>query len=82
MGIGTTVPDAAITLKNGEVQQGYFSDFTVARMKHMPPSAEAPSGVGEPGCRRSRQQLRTLSRLSQARSRASCRSSWRNLTQH
>jgi isoquinoline 1-oxidoreductase subunit beta len=56
MAIGTTLPGAAITLKNGEVQQGYFSEYTVARMKHMPPidvhivpSADAPTGVGEPG---------------------------------
>ena len=56
MGIGTTLPGAAITLKNGVVEQGYFSDYTVARMQHMPPidvhivpSADAPTGVGEPG---------------------------------
>jgi isoquinoline 1-oxidoreductase subunit beta len=56
MGIGTTLPGAEITLKDGVVQQGYFSEYTVARMKHMPPidvhivpSADAPTGVGEPG---------------------------------
>jgi isoquinoline 1-oxidoreductase subunit beta len=46
----------AITLKNGRVEQGNFSDYPVLRMDAMPvievhimPSREAPSGVGEPG---------------------------------
>jgi isoquinoline 1-oxidoreductase beta subunit len=46
----------AITLKNGRVEQGNFSDYPVLRMDAMPvievhitPSREAPSGTGEPG---------------------------------
>jgi isoquinoline 1-oxidoreductase beta subunit len=56
MGLGTTMPGAAITLKDGVVQQQNFSDYTVARMPDMPqvsvhivPSEEAPTGMGEPG---------------------------------
>jgi isoquinoline 1-oxidoreductase beta subunit len=56
MGLGTTLPGAAITLKDGVVQQSNFGDYTVARMPQMPqievhivPSSEAPSGMGEPG---------------------------------
>lgn len=56
MAIGTMMPGAAITLKDGAVEQGYFSDYTVARMRDMPPidvhivaSADPPKGVGEPG---------------------------------
>ncbi|MES2015841.1 MAG: xanthine dehydrogenase family protein molybdopterin-binding subunit [Pseudomonadota bacterium] len=56
MGLGTTLPGAAITLKDGVVQQQNFNDYTVARMSDMPhievhivPSAEAPTGMGEPG---------------------------------
>jgi len=46
----------AITLKEGEVEQSNFHDYTVLRMPQMPPievhivpSAEKPTGVGEPG---------------------------------
>jgi isoquinoline 1-oxidoreductase beta subunit len=56
MGLGTTLPGAAITLKDGVVQQRNFSEYTVARMPQMPvidvhtvPSDEPPSGMGEPG---------------------------------
>jgi isoquinoline 1-oxidoreductase beta subunit len=56
MALGTTLPGAAITLKDGVVQQSNFGDYTVARMPHMPTiavhivrSTEAPSGMGEPG---------------------------------
>ncbi|MBX3618801.1 MAG: xanthine dehydrogenase family protein molybdopterin-binding subunit [Rhizobacter sp.] len=56
MGLGTTLPGAAITLKDGVVQQSNFSDYTVARMPQMPvvavhivPSTEPPTGMGEPG---------------------------------
>ncbi|WOB07063.1 xanthine dehydrogenase family protein molybdopterin-binding subunit [Piscinibacter gummiphilus] len=56
MGLGTTLPGAAITLKDGVVQQSNFGDYTVARMPQMPaisvhivPSTEAPTGMGEPG---------------------------------
>ncbi|MDQ0585999.1 xanthine dehydrogenase family protein molybdopterin-binding subunit [Variovorax paradoxus] len=56
MGLSMCLPGAAITLKNGEVQQSNFGDFTVARITDMPefavhivPSAEPPKGIGEPG---------------------------------
>lgn len=46
----------AITLKEGRVEQSNFHDFQVLRMNEMPrvevhilPSAENPTGVGEPG---------------------------------
>lgn len=46
----------AITLRDGQVEQSNFHDYRVLRMGEMPrvevhiiPSAEAPSGVGEPG---------------------------------
>lgn len=45
-----------ITLKDGKPQQRNFDAYKVLRMRHMPevsvhivPSAEAPTGVGEPG---------------------------------
>jgi isoquinoline 1-oxidoreductase beta subunit len=50
------LPGAAITLKDGEVEQSNFGDFTVARITDIPefdvhivPSADAPTGMGEPG---------------------------------
>jgi isoquinoline 1-oxidoreductase subunit beta len=56
MALGTTLPGAAITFKDGVVQQQNFSDYTVARMPDMPkiavhivPSSDAPTGMGEPG---------------------------------
>jgi isoquinoline 1-oxidoreductase subunit beta len=56
MGLGTCLPGAAITLKDGVVQQGNFSDYVVPRITDMPriavhivPSAEPPTGMGEPG---------------------------------
>ncbi len=56
MGLSTCLPGAAITLKNGEVEQGNFGDYTLARITDMPqvdvhivPSADAPTGMGEPG---------------------------------
>ena len=46
----------AITLKDGRVEQDNFNGYRVLRMNEMPrvevhivPSAEAPTGVGEPG---------------------------------
>jgi len=58
-GIGfglATALHGAITLKDGEVQQSNFHDYPVLRMNEMPtvevhivPSAEHPTGVGEPG---------------------------------
>jgi isoquinoline 1-oxidoreductase beta subunit len=45
-----------ITLKDGRVEQGNFTDFPILRISEMPdvsvhivPSNEKPSGVGEPG---------------------------------
>ena len=56
MGLSMCLPGAAITLKDGEVQQSNFGDFIVARITDMPefavhivPSAEPPTGMGEPG---------------------------------
>src|SRR6202048_1507720 len=56
MGLSMCLPGAAITLKDGEVQQSNFGNFTVARITDMPefevhivPSAEPPTGMGEPG---------------------------------
>ncbi|SOD29010.1 isoquinoline 1-oxidoreductase, beta subunit [Variovorax sp. YR752] len=56
MGLSTCLPGGAITLKDGVVQQSNFGDFTVARITNMPefdihivPSADAPTGMGEPG---------------------------------
>jgi len=46
----------AITLKDGRVEQDNFNSYRVLRINEMPkvevhivPSAEAPTGVGEPG---------------------------------
>jgi len=56
MGLGMCLPGAAITLKDGVVEQGNFGDYRVARITEMPkvvvhtvPSAEPPTGMGEPG---------------------------------
>jgi isoquinoline 1-oxidoreductase beta subunit len=56
MGLGTCLPGAAVTLKDGVVEQSNFGDYVVARITDMPaiavhivPSADAPTGVGEPG---------------------------------
>jgi isoquinoline 1-oxidoreductase beta subunit len=56
MGLSMCLPGAAITLKDGEVEQSNFGDFTVARITDIPefdvhivPSADAPTGMGEPG---------------------------------
>ncbi|WEF32732.1 xanthine dehydrogenase family protein molybdopterin-binding subunit [Pseudoduganella chitinolytica] len=56
MAVGTTLPGAAITLKDGVVEQSQLSDYAVARMPDMPqvvvhivPSTEPPTGMGEPG---------------------------------
>jgi isoquinoline 1-oxidoreductase beta subunit len=56
MAVGTTLPGAAITLKDGVVEQENFNTYTVARMPDMPhvavfivPSTDAPTGIGEPG---------------------------------
>jgi len=54
--LGTTLPGAAITFRDGAVEQGNFNDYTVARMPDMAhvdvfivPSGEPPTGMGEPG---------------------------------
>ena len=56
MALGTTLPGAAITLKEGVVEQENFADYTLARITDMPqidvfivPSNDAPTGIGEPG---------------------------------
>ena len=56
MGLSMCLPGAAITLKDGEVQQRNFGDFVVPRITDMPqfavhvvPSSEPPTGMGEPG---------------------------------
>jgi isoquinoline 1-oxidoreductase beta subunit len=56
MALGTTLPGAAITLKDGVVEQSNFGDYVVARMPDMPhiavhvvPSDQPPTGMGEPG---------------------------------
>jgi isoquinoline 1-oxidoreductase subunit beta len=54
-GLGATL-FGAITLKDGRVEQDNFNSYRVLRMNEMPkvevhivPSAEPPTGVGEPG---------------------------------
>lgn len=54
-GLGAALK-SAITLKGGEVEQSNFDAYEVLRMSEMPrvevvivPSAEPPTGVGEPG---------------------------------
>ncbi len=56
MALSTCLPGSEITLKNGEVEQGNFHQYRVARMNDVPdiavhivPSAAAPTGIGEPG---------------------------------
>jgi isoquinoline 1-oxidoreductase beta subunit len=56
MGLSTCLPGNAITLKDGLVEQNNFGEYRVARMPDMPkvavhivPSADAPTGIGEPG---------------------------------
>ena len=56
MGLSMCLPGAAITLKDGLVEQSNFGDFVVPRITDMPqvtvhivPSADPPTGMGEPG---------------------------------
>jgi isoquinoline 1-oxidoreductase beta subunit len=56
MGLSMCLPGAAITLKDGVVEQSNFGDYVVPRITDMPqiavhtvPSADAPTGMGEPG---------------------------------
>jgi isoquinoline 1-oxidoreductase beta subunit len=52
----SAIATGAITLKEGQVQQSNFHDYTVLRMNQVPkievhilPSTNNPTGVGEPG---------------------------------
>ncbi|MCY1253691.1 Isoquinoline 1-oxidoreductase subunit beta [compost metagenome] len=55
MGLGTTLPGAQITLKDGVVQQANWNDYRVATHADLPPqiavhivpSADPPTGIGE-----------------------------------
>jgi len=56
MGLSMCLPGAAVTLKDGVVEQSNFGDYVVPRIGDMPqiavhsvPSADAPTGMGEPG---------------------------------
>jgi isoquinoline 1-oxidoreductase subunit beta len=56
MGLGTTLPGAQITLKDGVVQQSNWHDYRLATHAdapqvavHVVPSAEPPTGIGECG---------------------------------
>jgi isoquinoline 1-oxidoreductase beta subunit len=56
MGLGMCLPGAAVTFKDGVVEQRNFGDYAVPRITDMPriavhivPSADAPTGMGEPG---------------------------------
>jgi isoquinoline 1-oxidoreductase subunit beta len=56
MGLSACLPGSAITLMDGVVEQQNFNDYTVARITDVPtfsvhivPSAEPPTGMGEPG---------------------------------
>ena len=56
MGLGTTLPGAEITFKDGAIQQNNFGEYPVPRISQAPkiavyivPSADPPTGMGEPG---------------------------------
>ncbi|HWP17776.1 MAG TPA: xanthine dehydrogenase family protein molybdopterin-binding subunit [Burkholderiaceae bacterium] len=56
MGLSTCLPGNTITLKDGVVEQRNFDQYRIARISAMPevavhivPSADPPTGVGEPG---------------------------------
>jgi isoquinoline 1-oxidoreductase beta subunit len=56
MGLGMCLSGNAITLKDGQVEQRNFGDYRVPRIGDMPviavhtvPSADPPTGMGEPG---------------------------------
>jgi isoquinoline 1-oxidoreductase beta subunit len=56
MAVGTTLPGAQITLKDGVVEQGNFHQYALPRFTdappvavHVVPSADPPKGMGEPG---------------------------------
>ena len=55
-GLSMCLPGSAITLRDGVVEQNNFDGYTVARITDVPefdvhivPSAEPPTGMGEPG---------------------------------
>ncbi|TYL95882.1 xanthine dehydrogenase family protein molybdopterin-binding subunit [Bradyrhizobium rifense] len=55
-GLSMCLPGSAITLRDGVVEQSNFDGYTVARITDIPefdvhivPSAEPPTGMGEPG---------------------------------
>ena len=54
MGLGTTLPGAQITLKDGVVQQSNWNDYRLPTHAdapqiavHIVPSADPPTGIGE-----------------------------------
>lgn len=56
MGLAMCLPGAQITLKDGVVEQNNFGEYQLPRITDMPkfavhivPSAEPPTGMGEPG---------------------------------
>jgi isoquinoline 1-oxidoreductase subunit beta len=56
MAISTLLPGAAITMKDGVVQEGNFHQYPIARITdappiavHIVPSNDPPKGMGEPG---------------------------------
>ncbi|MGH8786687.1 MAG: molybdopterin cofactor-binding domain-containing protein [Cupriavidus necator] len=56
MGLSMCLAGSAITLKDGVIEQSNFGDVTVARITdtpafdvHIVPSADPPTGMGEPG---------------------------------
>ncbi|MDT7837497.1 xanthine dehydrogenase family protein molybdopterin-binding subunit [Aquabacterium sp. OR-4] len=56
MGLAMCLPGHAVTLKDGVVEQGNFHNFQLPRISAMPqvavhvvPSADPPTGMGEPG---------------------------------
>jgi isoquinoline 1-oxidoreductase beta subunit len=59
MGLGTCLPGAAITLKDGVVEQSNFGDYVVARITDMPkpspctlcPAPSRPPAWASPACR-------------------------------
>jgi hypothetical protein len=76
MGLSMCLPGAAITLKDGEVQQSNFGDFTVPRITDMPEIASCPPAWVNPAYRRWRRLSRTQLRGSRESLCASCLSRW------
>lgn len=86
MGLSMCLPGAAITLKDGVVEQSNFGDFPVPRITDMPtvavfivPSADAPTGLGEPGLPPLAPAFaNAIARLTGKPAPLSCLSSWRD----